>query len=102
MGDFWKHIVKPDGPWARWLIFIALVAIAAAGITGNLEPVREHLDTEALTFTAGNFRVSPYDVLRALVLLVLVFCVTASIASGVQHSVHRMTRLHPPTLSLLS
>lgn len=100
--DFLKHIIKPNGPWARWLIFITLLAITAAGVTGNLDMVREYLDTEALTFTAGSFQLSPYDVLRALVLLVLVFWITAAIASAVQYRVRRLERLHPTTRTLVS
>jgi len=102
MGDFWKHVIKPNGPWARWLIFITLLAIVIAGVTGNLAIVRDYLDTDALTFIIGNFRVSLYDVLRALVVLVLVFWITAAIANTVQYRVRRLKGLHPTTQTLVS
>jgi small-conductance mechanosensitive channel len=102
MGDFWKRIVKPSGPWAHWLIFITMLAIVAAGVTGNLTIVREYLDTEALTFTAGDFHVSPYDALRALLLLVLIFWITAAIADAVQFRVRRLGKLHPTTRTLVA
>lgn len=102
MSGFWKHIVKPNGPWAHWMIFIAMLAILIAGGTGNLAIVREYLDTEALTFTAGEFHVSPYDVLRALLLLVLIFWITAAIADAVQFRVRRLDKLHPTTRTLVS
>ncbi|WP_417495304.1 mechanosensitive ion channel family protein [Maricaulis sp.] len=102
MGDFWKHIIKPEGPWARWLIFISLLGIVIAGVTGHLAIVSQYLDTEALTFRAGEFHVSPYDALRALVLLVLIFWVTAAIADLVQHRVRGLSKLHPTTRTLVS
>ncbi|WP_417476861.1 mechanosensitive ion channel family protein [Maricaulis sp.] len=102
MGDFWKHVVKPSGPWAHWLIFISLLGIVIAGVTGHLAIVSQYLDTEALTFRAGEFHVSPYDALRALVLLVLIFWVTAAIADLVQHRVRGLSKLHPTTRTLVS
>jgi len=102
MGDFWKHVIKPKGPWAHWLIFFSLLGIVAAGVTGNLAIVSQYLDTEALTFRAGEFHVSPYDALRALVLLVLIFWVTAAIADLVQHRIRGLGRLHPTTRTLVS
>ncbi|WP_417469133.1 mechanosensitive ion channel family protein [Maricaulis sp.] len=102
MGDFWKHIIKPKGPWARWLIFITLLGIVIAGVTGNLAIVSQYLDTEALTFRAGDFQVSAWGVLRALLLLVLIFWITAAVADAVQYRVRKLGKLHPTTRTLVS
>ena len=102
MNNFWKHIVKPNGPWSRWLIFVTMLAVLAAGVTGNLELVRQYLDTETLTFRAGEFHVSAYGVLRALLLLVLIFWVTAAIADAIQYRVNRMNTLRGTTRTLVS
>lgn len=102
MTDFWKHLIKPSGPWARWLVFILMVSIVAAGVTGNLAIVQNYLDTEALTFTAGDFHVSLYGVLRALLLLVLIFWITAAIADAVQYRVHRLSHVRGTTRTLIS
>ncbi|WP_417490603.1 mechanosensitive ion channel family protein [Maricaulis sp.] len=102
MGDFWKHIIKPKGPWARWLIFITLLGIVIAGVTGNLAIVSQYLDTEALTFRAGDFQVSAWGVLRALLSLVLIFWITAAVADAVQYRVRKLGKLHPTTRTLVS
>jgi small-conductance mechanosensitive channel len=102
MSDFWKRIVKPKGPWARWLVFITMLAILVAGVTGNLELVRQYLDTETLTFRAGDFHVSAYGVLRAMLLLVLIFWITAAVADGVQHRIHSLKHLRGTTRTLVS
>lgn len=102
MSDFWKRIVKPKGPWARWLVFITMLAILVTGVTGNLELVRQYLDTETLTFRAGDFHVSAYGVLRAMLLLVLIFWITAAVADGVQYRVRQLGNLHPTTRTLVA
>ena len=102
MTKFWTRIIKPSGAWSRWLLFLTLVAIVAAGVTGNLDVVRQYLDTEALTFRLGDFHLSLYGVLRACLLLVLIFWTTAAIAEGVQHRVHAMHNLRGTTRTLIS
>tara|TARA_R110000868_G_scaffold2384_5_gene17680 strand:- start:42172 stop:43149 length:978 start_codon:yes stop_codon:yes gene_type:complete len=102
MTKFWTRIIKPSGAWSRWLVFLTLLAIVIAGVTGNLDVVRHYLDTEALTFRLGEFHLSLYGLLRAGLLLVLIFWTTAAIAAAVQHRVHAMHGLRGTTRTLIS
>ena len=85
MSQFWLNIIKPKGIYAKWLIFATLVAAVVFGSLGYFEAVKEVLDTESLTFSLGEYKLSAYSLLSAAVTIALVFWVTA-IASEVTAS----------------
>ncbi len=102
MKSFLIALIKPTGAWARWLVFLMLAGIVAAGVLGHLDTVRGFLDTEALTFQVGNVRVSAYTMLRALVVLALVFWTTAIIVDVVDHRLEKLSKMRPTTRILVT
>ena len=91
MSKFWLNIIKPKGIYAKWLIFLTLLAAVVLGSMGYFQAVREVLDTDALTFAIGEYRLSVYMLLSAAITIALVFWITA-IASDVVED--RISRIH--------
>jgi len=102
MKSFLITLIKPTGAWARWLVFLMLAGIVAAGVTGHLEIARTYLDTDSLTFEVGNVRISAYTVLRALAVLALVFWTTAIIVDVVDSRLEKLTKMRSTTRILVT
>jgi small-conductance mechanosensitive channel len=101
MTNLWINIIKPKGAYAKWLIFLTLVAILILGTTGHFEVIRQFLDTETLTFKTGEFRISAYGFLRALVTIALIFWVTAIASDVVESRVGKIKKLRAANRTLL-
>jgi small-conductance mechanosensitive channel len=102
MKNFFLSVIKPSGLWARILVFLTLAGIVAAGVTGHFDVAREYLDTEALTYQVGNVRVSAYTILRAILVLALVFWTAAIIADIVDRRLGKLQRMRKTTRVLIS
>ena len=101
MSNIWLNIIKPKGIYAKWLTFLTLVAIVALGASGQFEIVKQHLDTPELTVTIGDFSISAYGFIRALVVMILIFWVTAIAAELVEKSINKITKLRAANSALL-
>ena len=95
-------ILKPHGAYASWLIFLTLLLIAIAAATGHLDQLREYLDTESLTVTAGQVSFSAWDALRALLVLVLLFWGTAALSGLIEHRIARLKSIKSSTRVLVT
>ena len=73
-------LLKPETRLARWIIALLLIAIFVIGALGYAEPVKELLDSEALTFKVGNISLSLYNLLKGTLILIIIFW-TASVVS---------------------
>lgn len=102
MKSFFLSIIRPSGLWARILVFLTLAGIVAAGLSGHFESVRQYLDTEALTYQVGNVRISAYTVLRAILVLALVFWTAAIVADLVDRRLAKLSRMRKTTRVLVS
>lgn len=85
-----------------WGLFAGLMAILAAGVAGWLDPVRVLLQREELTFQVGSFRVSAYDVTRAIVVLGLVYWIAALVAGVFDQRIRSIGALKAGTRALVS
>jgi small-conductance mechanosensitive channel len=85
-----------------WALFAGLLCIAGAGIAGWLDPIRTLLERDAFTFAVGSFRVSAYDAARAMVVLGLVYWISAVAADLVDRQVRSISGLKAGTRALLS
>lgn len=101
MTQFWISIIKPKGIHAKWLIFITLIAVLVLGAGGHFEIARQYLDTDALTFKAGTYKISAYEFLRALIILALIFWVAAIATDTVDKRINKIRRVRAATRALL-
>ncbi|MCR9130038.1 MAG: mechanosensitive ion channel [Alphaproteobacteria bacterium] len=85
-----------------WALFFVLVAVLGAGVAGWLDPVRNFLEQESLTFTVGSFQASAYDLARVIVVLALVYWIAAVIAGVLDQRVQTAKGLKPGTRNLIA
>jgi small-conductance mechanosensitive channel len=90
MKKIWLSLLQPGGNTAKILIFLALIAILGLGYFEQFAVLRSYLDTEALTFTLGSYRVSLYDALGAVAIVILVFWVAAIFSDISQKQISRL------------
>lgn len=102
MKSFLLSILKPNGLWARILVFLTLAGVVAAGLTGHFEVFRQYLDTESLTFEVGSVRISLYVALRALVVLALIFWTTAIVVDLVEKRIAKLGKMRASTRILVT
>lgn len=101
-GFKWRHILVAKGGWITWLIFFLLVGLIAADLTGRLDSIKAILDTEALTLRTGSYAITVYGILRAIVIIALVFWVTATFAGLADKRISRLGKLRPARRSLIA
>ena len=101
MAGLWLNIIKPKGIYAKWLTFLTLIAILVLGTTGHFDVVKQYLDTETLTFKAGEYEISAYGLLRALVVIALIFWVTAIISDVAESRIGNIKKLRASNRALV-
>lgn len=94
-------IIKPKGVYARWWIFLTLVVVIALGAGGHFDIARQYLDTESLTFTAGDYSISVYEGLRALLLIAMIFWVTAIISDFSERRISKIRKIRAANRALI-
>lgn len=101
MTSLWLKIVKPRRNAAKWLLFLALIAIVAATYMGYLNSVRAALDTPALTLRLGSFGFSAYTLLSGSIAIALVFWTTAIVADTVERKIARLHNVRAANRALV-
>ncbi|MHA6288738.1 mechanosensitive ion channel family protein [Maricaulis sp. CAU 1757] len=99
MKNLFLKIIKPNGAWAGWLIFLTLLAIVVAGLSGAFERVEAWL--APLTFQIGDVEISAWSGLRGALVIALIFWSAAIIASLVEHRVNSLSRMRSTTRVLV-
>lgn len=98
----WSQLVKPKGGLAIWLVFLTLLALVVAGVSGNLDIVRQWLDVPELTFVAGTMELSAWGVLRGIVVLALIFWTTAIVSAVVESRIRNLRKMRAATRALVT
>ena len=101
MIKLWIKIIKPKGVHAKWLIFLTLVSILVLGTTGHFEVIKQYLDTEILTFKAGEYKISAYGLLRAVVMVAIIFWVTAIASDIAENRIGKISKLRAANRTLI-
>lgn len=101
MTTLWLKIIKPRRSAAKWLLFLALLAIVAATYLGYLDSVRAVLDTPALTVRIGSYGLSAYTVLSGGIAVALVFWTTAIIADTVERKIAKLNNVRAANRALV-
>jgi small-conductance mechanosensitive channel len=87
--------------WA-WGVFIILAAILVAGVLGYLDPVQSVLDSEAATFRVGDFTVSAYDAVSALLILIVIVWIAAVTATLAEKQIKGLKVARVSTRNLIA
>ncbi|MCI5059986.1 MAG: mechanosensitive ion channel [Alphaproteobacteria bacterium] len=101
MTNIWLNIIKPKGIYAKWLIFLTLLALFGLGATGHFEVVQQHLDTQDLTFKVGNFEISAYKALKSILVVVLVFWTAAIISDFSEKRISKLKKMRAANRALI-
>lgn len=101
MNKIWFSIIKPKGIYAKWLIFFTLVVILVLGASGHFDIIKQYLDTEALTFTAGEYKISVYALLKGCMTVAIIFWITAVISEVAEKRIGKIKKIRAANRSLI-
>lgn len=73
-------LVRPQGVFSKIIVWLMLVGIAYAWANGHFDIIKQYTDTEALSFSSGNFNISLYTAMKALLNIIIIVWITSFIA----------------------
>jgi len=77
----------------RWLILIALLLILGLGYYGHLAPVKEILDAPDITFDIRGVPISPWGVLKILMVIAALYWVASLLTSTLASNIAKISSL---------
>lgn len=80
MSNFWIHFIKPKGSYAKWLVLLFLGSMLWLWTSGHFEIAKQYLDTKELTLEVGEYKISAYEAIKALLSIIVIFWVTAIVS----------------------
>ena len=101
MSSLFAKILKPSGWLSSWLIGLLFVALATAGYFGYFQPLKDFLERPEFVFAVGSYEVSVYMILKAIVILVLIFWITAAISGFGEKRINALSRFGASSKALL-
>ncbi len=93
MSNFMMRLIRPSGKQAKWLTLILLTLIVGLGSTGHFDIVKAYLDAEQFTYKIGEYQVSLYGLLRAILVLILIFWSTAIFTDIIESRVNSLKKV---------
>lgn len=93
MSRLLSKLFKPRGWVSRILVFAALVSILVLNASGELQPVRDFLDSENLSFNLGQQQISAYHVVNGLLTFAVLIWIAALITEFAENQITRLPRL---------
>jgi small-conductance mechanosensitive channel len=100
--SFWASLLRPRTLTAKGLIIAALALVIIAQYLGYLAPVEAFLDSEKLTFRFLDITVSPYKVLKALIVVVAFLWLASFFSSRLEKQLASWQKLRPSNRELFS
>lgn len=92
---------SPSSLFARWFIAIILAGLFTLGGFGYLDPIRQVLDSQSLTFKVGSFSLSLYKLLKGMVLLVVLFWIAGIVSASGERRLKKIRRIKASNRALL-
>ncbi len=102
MRNIFTVILKPSGKTAKVLIFVALIALLAAGVLGYLDPVRAILEQERFTVKAGQYNITLYRAVMSLVALIIFFWIAAIVSEFGEKRIAKMQGMREGNKALMT
>lgn len=90
-----KSILKTLFSLVLLLSFIAVLIF-----TDTLDYLKSSLDTEELTFKAGKFKFSLYEIFRSIIYIVLIFWSTSIVSGFIEKRIYKIKKLKAATRDL--
>lgn len=81
--NIWLSMLLPSGFHATWLLLLMLGGIMYFWSQGHFDVVKQYLDTDQFTFAMGNFKISAYMALKAVISIIVIFWTTSIILAFV-------------------
>jgi len=101
MKKLFTSLFKPETRLARWLIAALLISLFTVGALGYLDPVKQFLDSEALTFKIGSFTLSVYKLLKGVVALIVLFWIASIISASGEKRLKTLKKIKASNRALL-
>ncbi len=77
INKLWKILLKPNAWVSKILLLLLVVAFFWLGFLDNLQPIKEFLDSETLSFNVGDVHFSLYILLKAVITIVALFWISS-------------------------
>lgn len=94
------NIVKPKGASAKWLVFLTMAGILVLGGFGHFDIIKQYTDTASLSFKVGAYQISLYNILKAGLIVVLVFWTAAIISDVAETRIRKIKKMRAATRDL--
>ena len=94
-------LVKPKGFFAKFFVLALLIALAYIWANGHFEVVKQYTDTPSLTFSSGNFSISLYAAMKALLNIIIIFWITSFIADFMDRKISSLKSVKVANKSLI-
>lgn len=101
MKSIWISILKPKGIIAKWLLLIGLVLMAYLWSKGHFDLAKQYLDTPQFTFEAGNFKITLYAAIKALLSVVVIFWITSIVVEFSDKRILSMKKMRVANKALI-
>ena len=93
MNKIWSFILKPKGIFAKWLVLLMLGVVVWFWTQGHFDLAKKYLDTEKFTLSLGDINISLYVAIKAILLIVFVFWITAIVSEFAEKRIGRMKKM---------
>ena len=102
MKKLWKLLLKPSTWIAKAFLFLLVVGFLALDFLESLEPIRAFLDSENLSFSIGQTRISAYLMTKALITIMLFFLITGVLSEFGEKRIKSIKGIHSSNKALIN
>jgi len=101
MKNMLMSLIKPKGKNATWLILLMLTGLAWFWTSDYLQVVRGYLDTEQLTLSLGNYKVTPFSAINTLLMVIIIFWTTAIVSDFSDKRISKIKKMRVANKAIL-
>ena len=102
MKKLWKLLLKPSTWIAKAFLFLLVVGFLALDFLESLEPIRAFLNSENLSFSIGQTRISAYLMIKALITIILFFLITGVLSEFGEKRIKSIKGIHSSNKALIN
>tara|TARA_R110002096_G_scaffold188709_2_gene368667 strand:- start:266 stop:1243 length:978 start_codon:yes stop_codon:yes gene_type:complete len=99
---FILRLLRPQGWFIKLVLLAAGFGVLALGYLGYLDAVRAYLDAPAVTLSFESLSISPYRLLRGLLVLVFFFWLAGFLTSSFESYLQKLSRVGQSNRNILS